>query len=160
MIEKLYLDMDGVLCNFERRYFELYGELPGSMRNRKEFSNHWEDFIMTKQFETLDMWPGAKKLILYAESLTVPVEILTSSGGNKFHDKVAEQKMVWLKTKGIEFPCNVVSGRKNKANYATPKTILVDDTADVIQAFNAAGGIGILHKEAGNTLMMLEKLLT
>jgi uncharacterized protein Smg (DUF494 family) len=25
--------------------------------------------------------------------------------------------------------------------------------------FNAAGGIGILHKEIGNTLMMLEKLL-
>ena len=37
--------------------------------------------------------------------------------------------------------------------------ILIDDTQDIIQMFNAAGGIGILHKEIGNTLMMLEKLL-
>jgi phosphoserine aminotransferase len=51
---------------------------------------------------------------------------------------------------------NVVAGRKNKAGYATPNTILVDDTSDVIQAFNAAGGVGILHKEIGNTLMMLK----
>ena len=47
----LYLDMDGVLCNFERRYFELYNELPGSMRDRKDFNVHWDHFIETKQFE-------------------------------------------------------------------------------------------------------------
>ena len=45
MIEKIYLDMDGVLCNFERRYFQLYNELPGSMRDRKDFNIHWDNFI-------------------------------------------------------------------------------------------------------------------
>lgn len=162
MIEKIYVDMDGVICNFERRYFELYGELPGSMRDRKEFSSHWDNFIETRQFESLDWWPGGKELILFLEEETdVPYEILTSSGGNKHHDKVEKQKQVWLKNNGLSHvKPNVVAGRKNKALYATPNTILIDDTADVIDAFNKANGIGILHKEIGNTLMMLRKLLT
>ena len=160
MIEKIYLDMDGVLCNFERRYFELYKELPGSMRDRKDFNVHWHDFIATKQFETLDWYPGGKELVLFCSQANVPIELLTSSGGNKYHDEVARQKVVWLENNGLEkLKANVVPGRKHKAEYATPNTILIDDTQDIIQSFNAAGGIGILHKEIGNTLMMLEKLL-
>ena len=157
MIEKIYLDMDGVLCNFERRYFELYNELPGSMRDRKDFNLHWDDFIQTKQFETLDWYPGADELVEACLATGLPIEILTSSGGLKNHDEVARQKAVWLNDHGLGmWKPNVVAGRKNKAGYATPNTILVDDTPDVIQAFNAAGGVGILHKEIGNTLMMLK----
>jgi len=160
MIEKIYLDMDGVLCNFERRYFELYKELPGSMRDRKEFNVHWHDFIATKQFETLDWYPGGKELVAFCFEADVPIELLTSSGGNKYHKEVERQKIVWLENNGLgKLKANVVPGRKHKAEYATPNTILIDDTQDIIQMFNAAGGIGILHKEIGNTLMMLEKLL-
>lgn len=150
--------MDGVLCNFERRYFELYNELPGSMRDRKDFNLHWDNFIETKQFETLSWYPGGKELVLFClEQENIPVELLTSSGGAKHHAEVERQKNVWLKQNGLgSLTANVVAGRKRKAEYATPNTILIDDTPDVIQSFNAAGGIGILHKEIGNTLMMLE----
>lgn len=157
---KIYLDMDGVLCNFERRYFERYGELPGSMRDRKDFNVHWDDFVLTRQFETLDWWPGADDLILYVNSLhNVDVEILSSSGGQKYHDLVTEQKIKWLNEKNLPYKANIVSGRKNKSKYATPDTILIDDTHDVIQSFNDAGGIGIHHKEVGNTLLLLKSIL-
>jgi hypothetical protein len=130
------------------------------MRDRKEFNVHWHDFIATKQFETLDWYPGGKELVAFCFEANVPIELLTSSGGNKYHDEVARQKVVWLENNGLEkLKANVVPGRKHKAEYATPNTILIDDTQDIIQSFNAAGGIGILHKEIGNTLMMLEKLL-
>lgn len=159
-MKKIYLDMDGVLCNFERRYFERYKELPGSMRDRKHFSVHWDDFVQTKQFETLDWWPEADVLLNFIEGLeNVEVEILTSSGGEKYHDEVTQQKIRWLCDKGIPYKPNVVSGRKAKAEYATPDTILIDDTYDVIQGFIAAGGIGIHHKEIGNTLLMLKEVL-
>jgi beta-phosphoglucomutase-like phosphatase (HAD superfamily) len=157
---KVYVDMDGVLANFERRYFERYGELPGSMRDKKEFNNYWDDFVLTRQFETLELWPGATELLQYLDLQTsVEKEILSSSGGPKYHDTVTEQKKVWLKKFDILYPANIVSGRKNKALYAKPDTILIDDTSDVITAFNKAGGIGILHKEVGNTLMMLDKVI-
>jgi beta-phosphoglucomutase-like phosphatase (HAD superfamily) len=157
---KVYVDMDGVLANFERRYFERYGELPGSMRDKKEFNNYWDDFVLTKQFETLELWPGATELLQYLDSQTaVEKEILSSSGGPKYHDNVTEQKKVWLKKFDILYPANIVSGRKNKSLYAKPDTVLIDDTSDVITAFNKAGGIGILHKEIGNTLMLLDKVI-
>ena len=157
MIKKIYLDMDGVLCNFERRYFELYNELPGSMRDRKDFNVHWDHFIETKQFESLEWYPGGKQLVDFCMKTKLPIELLTSSGGQKHHGEVAQQKRVWLDKNGLgKLKANVVAGRKTKAEYATPETILIDDTPDVIQSFIAAGGVGILHKEIGNTLMMLE----
>jgi hypothetical protein len=62
---KLYLDMDGVIANFEKRYIELFNESPGSSRDRKQFSNNWTVFIEGKNFETLDWWPGGPELITY-----------------------------------------------------------------------------------------------
>ena len=155
--------MDGVLCNFERRYLELYDELPGSMRDRKNFSENWDHFVQTEQFKTLDWWPGARDLLTYItqyqQENEIEVEILSSSGGQKYHQVVAYQKIEWLSDKGIPFKANIVSGRKAKSQYAAPESVLIDDTQDVIQAFIGAGGIGVLHRDIDNTLMMLDKLL-
>ena len=159
MIEKIYLDMDGVLCNFEKRYTELYKVAPNSSRDKKNWSENWTDFILTKQFETLDVFPGAIELLRYVRNTDLPIEILTSSGGAKYHDLVAEQKDIWLKKQGLAYKRNVVPQRSLKASYATPNTILIDDTEDVIDVFNKAGGIGILHKDIGETLQTLDSVL-
>jgi hypothetical protein len=158
---KIYLDMDGVIANFEKRYIELFNESPGSSRDRKEFSNNWTTFIEGKHFETLDWWPGGPELITYLGKNNLVVEILSSSGGNKYHDLVVEQKKNWIKTFNLpeQWKINIVAGRKKKAEFATPDSVLIDDTLDVIEAFNKAGGIGIHHKDVGNTIMLLDILL-
>lgn len=160
---KIYVDMDGVLANFEKRYIELFKESPGETRAFKEFSVNWTEFVMNKNFETLEWWPGGQDLVAYL-SKNVPlgnVEILTSSGGNKYHELVEEQKNVWVKKFGLpDWKVNVVAGRRKKAEYATPDSILIDDTEDVIRAFRGAGGIGIHHKDITNTLMLLDIYLT
>ena len=161
-IKKIYLDLDGVVANFEKRYIELFNESPGSSRDRKEFSNNWTKFIEGKNFETLDWWPGGPELITYLGKNNLDVEILSSSGGNKYHDLVVEQKNNWIKTFNLpeQWKVNIVAGRKKKAEFATPDSVLIDDTLDVIEAFNKAGGIGIHHKDVGNTIMLLDILLT
>jgi hypothetical protein len=45
-----------------------------------------------------------------------------------------------------------------KAEYAEPNAILIDDQPKSIDPFIAAGGIGILHTSAANTIKELKKL--
>lgn len=160
MIDKIYLDLDGVLCNFEKRYIELYNESPSVMREKKLSSKTWHDFVQTKQFEKLEYYPGAQDLIKYVNKTKIPVEILSSSGGKLYYKEVEAQKKKWLKRHNINYPVNIVTGRKEKAKYATPNTILIDDTPEVIDHFEDAGGIGILHKNYGNTKIILDLYLT
>jgi hypothetical protein len=154
--------MDGVLCNFESRYIELFNESPGSMRDRKEWSVNWTKFIKTEQFKTLDWFPGAHDLLTYikwCENQGMNIEMLSSSGGLKYHTEVTEQKIHWLCDKGITYKANIVPGKKLKTVYANPESVLIDDTSSIIDDFNAAGGYGILHKEVGETLTILRGLL-
>ena len=113
-IKNVYLDMDGVLCDFEKQFIKLYGKEALSHRDRKEFSSNWSNFITDKNFEKLDWFPGAEELLVFIRKYDVNVEILTSSGGKKFHDEVSEQKRIWLKSHYIAYKPNVVSGRKFK----------------------------------------------
>lgn len=152
--------MDGVLCNFEKRFTELYGKDALGARDRKNFTTNWPNFIMDGNFESLEWFPGGKELLDFIQNETDwEVEILSSSGGEKFHSEVAAQKVVWLCNKGIPYKANIVPGRKHKTAYATPETILIDDTEDIIVNFNAAGGLGILHKDINETLAKLRTLL-
>ena len=152
--------MDGVLCDFEKRFTDLYGKDALGARDRKNFTTNWPNFIMDGNFENLEWFPGGKELLHFIQYATDwEVEILSSSGGEKFHSEVAAQKVVWLCNKGIPYKANIVPGRKHKTAYATPETILIDDTEDIIVNFNAAGGLGILHKDINETLAKLRTLL-
>lgn len=151
--------MDGVLSDFEKQFTDLYGEDSLKKRDRKLWSEDWSDFIERKQFEELPKFPGADELLQFISKLPIEIEILTSSGGLKFHEQVKQQKKNWLKKYYIAYKPHVVPGRKHKKEYATPETILIDDTKDVINSFNRAGGIGIIHRNVKETINKLSQYL-
>lgn len=156
---KIYLDMDGVLTDFEKRYEELFGVRPIEVQERTQhFWSNWERFIDGGNFKTLEKHKDADTLLQFVHSLRVPVEILTSSGGEKRHEEVMKQKIVWLCDNGIPYKANVVAGGAKKAQFAKPWHILVDDTPHVVEKYRAAGGTAVLHYDIAVTLQELSKL--
>lgn len=157
---KVYLDMDGVLCDFDKLFVKLYGEEALVTRDTKQFSASWSDWVENqKGFTKLEWFPGALDLLKFLDSLPVEVEILSSCTGSIQASQVEEQKNLWLDNQKLFIKRNFVRGRRLKANYARPDTILIDDTPDVIESFNAAGGTAILHTDAKETIETLKFLL-
>lgn len=156
---KIYLDMDGVLTDFDKRYVELFGERPVEPeKNTKHFWSNWKEFVDGKNFETLDVHPGASSILQTVKLLRVPYEILSSSGGGYSHDEVIAQKKKWLANHGINVPANFTPGGRKKAEYAKPTHVLIDDIKRNIDAYEEKGGIGIHHTDVGDTIRKLISL--
>jgi hypothetical protein len=156
---KIYLDMDGVLTDFEKRYDELFGVRPEEVKARtKHFWSNWKAFIEGENFKTLEKHKDADTLLHFVHELRVPIEILSSSGGEQFHAEVTSQKIEWLCNNGIPYKANIVPGGSKKAELAKPWHILVDDTAHVVEKYRAAGGTAILHYDISVTLKELSRL--
>jgi hypothetical protein len=156
-VSMIYLDLDGVVADFTKRYKELYRMEPREAEKKKEFNKFFDAFIETKQFQTLDLMPGAMEgLTFLRKHLTVPTQILSSTASEARYDEISKQKKIWLETHGITFTPNFVPGKRHKYKFAAPDHIIIDDTESVINQWKEAGGIGILHKDWVTTLAILK----
>jgi 5'(3')-deoxyribonucleotidase len=147
--------MDGVLCNFDKAY----RQFDPKKEDRKKFRSAVMDY---KIFEDLEFMPGARELLNHVSKLeNITVEILTSMGTFDAVQGTAAkyQKMKWLDDKNIPWRANFVRCKEEKSQYATPESILVDDSIGCIKPFNAKGGHGILHTSAKETIAILSSTI-
>jgi hypothetical protein len=154
-ISKIYVDMDGVLCDFEKRYKELYGAITDANR-RTTFKPNFTDFIESGQFATLDPMDDFATLKYFLDSVKVPKEILSSTAYEETYDTISKQKLEWLNKYGITWKPNFVPGKRHKYKYATPDSLIIDDTLSVIEDWRKAGGIALWHNNALSTITQVK----
>jgi hypothetical protein len=153
----LYLDMDGVLADFHKEYIKYDPDKSDRKKFRASVMQH-------NIFEKLEFMPDTQELLNHVKHLAnsgIHVEILTSMGT---HDPIqgaeaARQKQVWLNHHGITYKANFVRNKQEKSQYATPTSILVDDSIGCISPFIEKGGHGILHTNASKTNSILDSTI-
>jgi uncharacterized HAD superfamily protein len=153
-VKVIYVDMDGVLCNFNKLYVEMFNISP-NQTDKKDFGTNFKQLIEADGFAKLEPMPDFWNLIAHLNFFPIPKEILSSTARKEHYEEISRQKAAWLARMGVNYKQNFVPGKHLKAQYATPDSILIDDTIDVIDAWEKAGGIGILHKNAASTIAIL-----
>ena len=147
----LYLDMDGVLCNFDRAYRSLRTHATDGKRFRAAVMDY-------KIFEDLEFMPDTQELLNYVTKLEgINIEILTSMGTFETDqgNEAKRQKQKWLDKWNIPYKANFVRSKEEKAKYAHDRAILVDDSPGCINPFVVKGGHGILHTKSSDTIQQI-----
>jgi 5'(3')-deoxyribonucleotidase len=150
----IYCDIDGVLADFEKGYAELTNTKPSkSFNGKQEFwkpisdagASFWANLDWMSDGQTL--WNYIKKYKPYI--LSAPSMEQSSRIG----------KDDWVKTHMPgEYRKLLLYPRAQKVLFANEDKILIDDMEQTIREWKNAGGIGILHTSAANTIKELKKL--
>jgi hypothetical protein len=80
---------------------------------------------------------------------------LLSAPSRQPDSRVAKHDWVNKELLGVHL---ILRSAKHKKDFATPKSILIDDRLDNIQGWREAGGIGIHHVSAKHTIDQLKVL--
>ena len=149
----IYCDMDGVLVDFDRGYQELTG-MTTQQADAIGGDTFWEPLTKAgaKWWITLNWMPDGKQLWNYIKKYT---PILLSAPSKQESSRLG--KRVWVKRELPDVKL-ILRPASQKQQYASPTSILIDDREKNIDQWEAAGGIGILHTSAANTIEQLKQL--
>jgi len=160
---KVYLDMDGVLADFDKRFKDLSGMGPSEFESKYGKNKFW-DFIDEEHkvsfWVGIEPMPGAADLVNAVKDYNY--ELLTSPSVKK---QSYLGKILWVRNHtGDIFPSKPrINFKKAKEKHEiksqlSKTDILIDDREDTIGRWNAAGGTGIVYKNISQVLNDLAKL--
>ena len=153
---KIYSDMDGVLTDFDKS-FEKYskGIPPREYEEKFGKDGFWK---LIDGEGKVGFWVGmpwmedAKQYWDYIKNYDVE---LLSSPSRSETSRLGKRLWVRNNMPGIKL---TLAQAYNKKNYAEPNHILIDDRESNIEQWKEAGGIGILHTSAADTINQLKAL--
>jgi hypothetical protein len=150
----LYLDLDGVLADFDRGFKDIFGVSPGAYEATHGTPKFWKDIAALDDFYgQLSKMPDADELFSAVAHMS-PI-ILTGLPQGSWAEP---QKRAWV---AANFPGTPVITclAKNKAFFRKPGDILVDDRLQYAHLWRANGGIFVNHTSASATLAQLKGLI-
>jgi hypothetical protein len=159
----IYLDMDGVVADFDKRFEDLSGMLPQPYVDKFGLNAFW-DLIDEKHkvafWRGIEVMPGADRLVNFVAQY--PYEMLTAPSVKK---QSVIGKSLWVKDKvGTLYPSQPkVTYRPAKLKHTvkpnlTKYDILIDDKKSTIDRWNNAGGTAIFYVNADQVIDELKNL--
>jgi len=156
MLYPLYVDLDGVLADFDRAVFTLFGR---PSRNIPD-SVLWPRIGRTEGFfRKLPLTKDARALwdFIHPHSPTVLTGIPSIT--RNFQGDPAEQKREWVAEHfGTELPVITCFSRDKHTYCIEPGSVLIDDTGKLAEAWTKAGGNFVWHNDLATTLDELRAL--
>lgn len=159
-VTRLYLDMDGVLVDFDSRVDE-FGARKAPGKNPDAIDWNIAREIGPDFWANMKWMPGADKFYEDCRDLchTAGIEmgILTAME----IPAGIRGKCLWVhwNTDLDNEHLIIVRKGEDKMRFAAPGRILVDDTPKNIEGFRGAGGLGVLYKNPQQALEDIVKLL-
>lgn len=150
----LYLDMDGVLADFDAGYERAFGV----RLDRREYvvdgidRVDWQRMALTSNF-FLELPPMPDLWELWRGISSLSPTILSASPS--IVADATENKKEWIRRHLGTVPSIFVSNAERKAEYCRPGDVLVDDYPKYRHSWERAGGRFILHRSARETLREL-----
>lgn len=146
MTGRLYLDMDGVLADFDTHHRNTFGYA----RERHTGWGH----IYPGWFRSMPPMPDADALW----KACLPLRPLVLTGSPKSVNSAANEKIEWVHAHFGPDVGVICCPARLKKNYCRPGDILVDDSPEHRALWESAGGIWIDHRDARSTINQLGEL--
>ena len=158
-MKTLYLDMDGVVADFNEYAFRIHG-----FDAEVEYADDlWNQIAQNPRlYRDLKKTPYADDLVNHCREFanTNQIDLYFLTGVPKsnrlhwaFYDKVE-----WARTHFSNIPVHFGPFSKNKWIHCTPGDILIDDRISNITEWSNAGGNAILLETFEHTIESLDKI--
>jgi len=157
---KIFVDLDGVMADLDKHVLELTGKKFSELRT-SDSDDGFQNFVDSEReqgntiFDNLDPEHDAHELWDYI--VKYRPSILTATGVPEV--EAAAEKIRWVHENLSGFDkIHTVKKSVLKAAYAESNHILIDDREKSITPWRAAGGIGLIHTSAADTISQLKAL--
>ena len=157
----LYLDMDGVVADFDEYAFRTLGVPPSEGIYPHDI---WQKLATNPRiYRDLKKTPYADNLVNFCQKIANEnkwdLKFLTAVPKGNDVPWAFYDKMTWALFFFPSIPVMFGPYSKDKHHHCRPGDILIDDRRSNIVEWNAAGGLGVLHQNYSNTISEISNIL-
>jgi hypothetical protein len=156
----IYVDLDGVLVDFDSGFKSISGEIDKVNYIKKNgIENFWKliNSHGQKWWENLNWMPDGEKL--WSAIKNKNVKVLTSGSTRNTGTMAINGKKKWVADHLGPIETIVVNSSREKQKYARFGDILIDDLSSNISEWTVKKGTGILHRNADDTIIKLNDVI-